>query len=177
MELHSFQTNFSKEKDAMKILKIVSFAKHLFWAAPLSLLITGCNLPNLSDVPVHPDATIADWQQTGQLPPTGTERPRVYANPISYPLVYEPQIIVVGDTTQEQASGQALGDSIRQRVAFDRGLAPSLQRVTISIENGALALQGTVKSDFDARIIVDSLRDVPGVTDIRNQLAINPNWD
>lgn len=161
----------------MKILKIVSFAKHLLWVTPVSLLITGCNIPTLSDVPVKPDTTVAQWQERGWLPPTGTERPHVYANPVSYPLAYEPQIIVVGDTAQEQAGGEALGDSIRQRVAFDRGLAPSLQRVTISIENGALALQGTVKSDFDARVIVDSLREIPGVTDIRNQLAINPNWD
>lgn len=181
MECPVFRTKFSEEKDLMKILTIVRFAKHSLWLAPLSLLVAGCGTPVgrvvRDDVPVRPDATIAQWQERGWLPPTGTERPRVYSNPISYPLVYEPQIIVEGDNAHQRAGDLALGDSIRQRVAFDRGLAPSLQRVTISIQNGTLALQGTVKSDFDARIIVDSLRDMPGVTDIRNQLAINPNWD
>ena len=149
----------------MKILK------QLVWITPLTLLIAGCAAP------VHPDTTVAQWQEQGQLPPTGTENQHVYVNRDNYPMDYQPKIIVQADTRQSRAGDLALGDTIRQRVAYDRGLGPSLQRVTISIQNGVVILEGTVKSDFDARVIVDALRDVPRVSEIKNELEINPNWD
>ena len=148
----------------MKILKQLS------WMTPLALLIAGCA------VPVKPDTAIAEWQREGQMPPTGTESPRVYVNPDNYPAIYEPRIIVQTDTRRNRAGDLTLGDEIRQRVEYDRGLGPSLQRVTFVVQNGDVVLQGTVKTDFDARVIVDALRDVPGVTQIRNELEINPNW-
>lgn len=148
----------------MKILKQLS------WMTPLALLIAGCAAP------VKPDMAVTEWQREGQIPPTGTESPRVYVNPDNYPAVYEPRIIVQADTRRDRSGDLALGDEIRQRVEYDRGLAPSLQRVTFSIENGVVVLQGTVKTDFDARVIVDTLRDLPGVNEINNELEINPNW-
>jgi|SRR5579864_2782025 len=158
---------FSQENYIMKILKQLS------WMTPLALLMTGCNLP------VKPDTTIAEWQREGKLPmlaATGTENTRVYANADNYPAIYQPRIIVQADTRQNRTGDLTLGDEIRQRVEYDRGLAPSLERVTFSIRNGDVVLQGTVKSDFDAQVIVDALRDMPGVTQIKNELEINPNW-
>lgn len=148
----------------MKILKQLS------WITPLALLMAGCA------VPVKPDTAIAEWQREGQLPPTGTQVQQVYVNPENYPAIYEPRIIVQVDTRHNRSGDLALGDEIRQRVEYDRGLAPSLQRVTFLVQNGDIVLQGTVKTDFDARVIVDALRDMPGVTQIRNELEINPNW-
>ena len=151
----------------MKILKQLS------WMTPLALLMAGCAMP------VKPDTTIAEWQREGKLPAlsaTGTENQRVYVNPDNYPAVNQPRIIVQTDERQNRAGDVALGDEIRKRVEYDCGLAPSLQRVTFSIQNGVVGLQGTVKTDFDARVIVDTLRELPGVNEINNQLEINPNW-
>ena len=148
-------------------------AKQLVYLTPLALLIAGCA------VPVKEDTTISDWQREGQLPafalsPTGTGTQRVYPQTVSYPMVNEPKILVNAQQ-QSTASDLAVGDAIRRRVEYDLGLAPSLQRVTILIQNGVVTLQGTVKSDMDARLIVDELRDVAGVTQVRNDLEINPN--
>lgn len=165
MEVAHSQSKLVVENYLMKILK------HLSWMTPLALLMAGCAAP------VKPDMAVAQWQREGQIPPTGTENRQVYVNPDSYPAVYEPAIIVQADTQQKRGGDLILGNEIRQRVQYDRGLAPSLQRVTFSIQNGDVVLQGTVKSDFDARVIVDALRDVPGITHIRNELNINPNWD
>ena len=145
-------------------------AKQLVYFAPLALLIAGCAAP------VKPDTTISEWQSEGQLPATGRETERVYTQTETYPMVNEPKIIIPASRRGSHAEDLALGDEIRQRVAYDRGLAPSLQRVTITVKDGAVTLQGTVKSDFDARLIVDDLREVPGVAQIRNDLEINPNW-
>lgn len=165
MEVSWSQSKLFAENYIMKILR------HLSWMTPLALLIAGCAAP------VKPDMAVSEWQREGQIPPTGTENQQVYVNPDNYPAVYEPAIIVQPDTRQNRGGDLAVGNEIRQRVEYDRGLAPSLQRVTFSIQNGDVVLQGTVKSDFDARVIVDTLRDVPGVTQIRNELQINPNWD
>jgi hypothetical protein len=167
MEDKWLQRKLLKENYIMKILKQLS------WITPLALLAAGCALP------VKPDTTIADWQSHGKLPElsaTGTQNQQVYANSDNYPAIYQPRIIVQTDTRRNRGGDLALGNEIRQRVQYDLGLAPSLQRVTFLVQNGDVVLQGTVKTDFDARVIVDALRDVPGVTQIRNELEINPNW-
>ena len=147
----------------------MKIAKQFIWAAPLGLLLAGCNTPQ-SDDPV------AEWRAEGQLPPTGAQVQRVYAQPQAYPAADTPRV-VVDPTRKEGASGDyALADTIRERFEYDRGLSPSLQRVTISVRDGRLTLRGTVKSDFDARNLVDSLRDIPGVVKVKNELEVNPNW-
>jgi len=142
----------------------------LVWITGLTLLIAGCAAP------VRQDPTIAEWQQEGLLPPTGAERSRIYTEPESYPA-NEPSIIVDADQRSQRrnASGDlALADAIRRQVEYDRGLAPSLQHVVVEVRDGRVILQGTVKSDLDAQVIVDDLRDIPGVTRIKNNLEINP---
>jgi len=139
---------------------------------PLALLVAGCN------VPVRPDTTISQWESEGLLPrltPTGNEGPRVYAEPAAYPLLSRPSIIVVQNQQQFKNSDLALAHAIRENVEYDEGLAPSLHNVTIAVSGGAVTLQGTVKSDLDSRVIVDNLRDVSGVTVVKNNLEIVSN--
>jgi hypothetical protein len=142
--------------------------KQLFWMSPLVVLIAGCAAP------VQQDPTISQWQREGLLPPTGTATSRVYPEPASYPTV-EPNIVVQSNDRKNTGADLAVADAIRQQVEYDRGLAPSLEHVTIVVQNGRIFLRGTVKSDLDARVIVDNLRDVIGVSEITDQLEIDPN--
>lgn len=142
-----------------------------FCISPLVLLIAGCAAP------VTQDHTIAEWQSEGLLPPTGRETTQVYSTQReTYPAT-EPSIIVQTDQRRNASGDLALADSIRKEVEYDRGLAPSLRRVTIEVQNGRVILRGSVRSDLDARVIVDDLRDLTGVTRITNDLEINPNLD
>jgi len=149
--------------------------KQLFWIPSLVLLITGCagRLPLVGE---HPDPQLSEWQAYGEmLPPTGMASSRVYAQPqpSNYPAE-QPSIIV----DQNGGSGDAiLADTIRRQVEYDRGLAPSLDHVVIVVRNGHLTLQGSVRSELDARVIVDDLRDIAGVAQITNQMEINPAID
>ena len=144
--------------------------KQIAWMVPLALLIAGCAAP------VAPDHTLSEWQQNGMLPPTGSETTRVYSEPTTYPST-EPSIIVQTDNRHSAAGDLALADAIRRQVQYDRGLAPSLQGVTIEVRNGRVVLRGSVRSDLDRRVIVDDLREIAGVTDITDNLEINPNLD
>lgn len=135
-----------------------------------AFLIAGCAAP------VRQDTTLSQWQQEGLLPPTGHETSRIYTEPATYPAT-EPGIIVQSDDRRTTGTDLALADAIRDQVQYDRGLAPSLQHVTIQVRDGNVTLEGTVKSDLDARVIVDDLRDVSGVTRIKNNLEINPDVD
>jgi len=144
--------------------------KQFIWMAPLALLIAGCALP------VQRDNTIAEWQSDGMLPPTGSETTRIYASPVSYPA-NEPSIIVDADQRRNNSGDLSLADQIRQQFEYDRGLAPSLQHVVIEVRDGRIILRGIVKSDLDARVIVDDLRDLIGVARITDNLEINPDVD
>lgn len=149
----------------------MKIAKQLILMTPLALLVAGCSLP------VRPDPTISEWQQEGQLPrltPTGYEGQRVYSESATYPFDDRPAIIVEQDQQQNRGSDLALAKAIRRHIEYDEGLAPSLARVTIVVKNDVVTLQGTVSSDLDARVIVDNLRDVSGVTLVKNNLEINP---
>jgi hypothetical protein len=152
---------FSQEKNGMKILK------QFVWITPLALLI-GCAAP------VQSDHTIAEWQQNGMLPPTGDETTRVYYQRDTYPAT-EPGIIVQTENGKTAAGDLALADSIRRQFEYDRGLAPSLKQVTVEVQNGRVMLRGSVRSDLDQRAIVDSVRDITGITRITDDLEIDPN--
>lgn len=140
------------------------------WMAPLIVLIAGCAAP------VTTDHTYAEWEREGLLPPTGSETAQVYSEPQTYPSV-EPGIIVQTERGGSATGDLALADSIRRQFEYDRGLAPSLQHVTVEVRDGRVVLQGSVRSDLDQRVIVDNLRDVTGVTRITDNLEINPNPD
>lgn len=145
-------------------------AKQLILMAPLALLVAGCN------VPVRPNSTIAEWESEGQLPsltPTGNEGQRVYSEPARYP--YRPNIVVESGQQQDRRDDLALATAIRRHVQYDSGLAPSLAQVTIAVRDETVTLQGTVKSDLDARAIADDLLDVPGVRIVKDNLEIIPD--
>src|SRR4051812_15286447 len=144
MESHFTNAKILQEKNGMKILK--QFA----WIIPLALLI-GCAAP------VESDHTIAEWQQNGMLPPTGDETTRVYSQRETYPSA-QPSIIVQTESGKTATGDLALADSIRRQFEYDRGLAPSLQRVTVEVQDGRVVLRGTVRSDLDQRVIVDDIR-------------------
>ncbi|HLX71255.1 MAG TPA: BON domain-containing protein, partial [Verrucomicrobiae bacterium] len=78
---------------------------------------------------------------------------------------------------QNSRDDLALAGAIRNHVQYDTGLAPSLTQVTIVVKDEAVTLQGNVKSEMDARVIADDLLDVPGVTVVRDNLEITPDWD
>jgi osmotically-inducible protein OsmY len=141
--------------------------KQFVWITPLALLI-GCAAP------VQSDHTIAEWQANGMLPPTGDSTSRVYSQRDTYPAT-EPSIIVQTDNGKTAAGDLALADSIRRQFEYDRGLAPSLKQVTVEVQNGRVILRGSVRSDIDQRAIVDSVRDMAGVTRITDDLEIDPN--
>jgi hypothetical protein len=160
----------------MKIMKSV------LWITPVTLLIAGC-----ASGPVRPDPTVAEWERDGMLPwvaewqsdgservltSTGRETPQMYAYPAS-----QPSIVVESDQSKNTPADLALADSIRQEVEYDRGLAPSLQRVIIEVRDGRVILRGAVKSDLDARVIVDNLRDIAGVSRVTNNLEISSAMD
>lgn len=153
----------------------MKIAKELILMTPLALLVAGCNLP------ARQDTTVADWVATGQLPqfaltPTGTRAQRVYSDTTpTYPYPNPPTIVVSTDQQHNVGNDRALADAIRRHIQYDRGLAPSLEHVTIGVGNDAVTLQGSVRSELDARVIVDDLRDVDGVTTVRNYLVIDPN--
>lgn len=155
----------------------MKIARELILVTPLAFLVAGCNLP------ARQDTTIADWVAYGQLPqfaltPTGRQTQRVYSETTpTYLYPNPPTIVVATDQQHNMGNDRALADAIRRHIEYDRGLAPSLEHVTIGVENDAVTLQGTVKSDLDARVIVDNLRDVAGVTVVKNDLEINPNPD
>ena len=142
---------------------------------PLALLVAGCS------VPARPNTTVADWVQYGQLPhfalaATGTQYQRVYSETTpTYPYPNPPRVVVESDQQPNRGNDLALAESIRRHIQYDRGLAPSLQDVTIAVADDGVILRGTVKSELDARVIVDDLRDVNGVTDVRNDLEITPD--
>ena len=144
--------------------------KRIFWIAPLGLLLAGCAGPDNSG-----DAIYSEWRQEELLPPTGYATSRVYSRPETHPAVSEPNIFVQTDQRRNSASDLALADAIRESFGSDRGLTPSLGRVMIEVRDGNVILRGSVKSDLDARVIVDDLQNVPGVTRITNSLEINPN--
>jgi hypothetical protein len=147
----------------------MKITKQLILMTPLALLVAGC-------VPVRPDSTIAEWEREGQLPrltPTGRGAQRVYSQSAAYPD--QPSIVVISDQQQARRNDIALAEAIRRHVEYDAGIAPSLSRVTITVGNDVVTLQGTVKSDLDSRVIVDNLRDVSGVTLVKNDLAISPD--
>ena len=150
------------EKNRMKTLK------QFVWITPLALLI-GCAAP------VESDHTIAEWQQNGMLPPTGDETTRVYLQRETYPSA-DPGIIVHAANGKSAAGDLALADSIRRQFEYDRGLAPSLRRVTVEIQDGRVILRGSVRSDIDQRAIVDHVREIAGVTRITNDLQIDPSF-
>src|SRR5258708_38487390 len=103
--------------------------KRLLWISPLALLIAGCAAP------VKQDTTISEWQREGLLPPTGRETSRVYTEPVRYPTD-EPSIIVQPADKRTASGDLALADTIRQQFEYDLGLAPSLEHVTITVQNG-----------------------------------------
>jgi hypothetical protein len=142
--------------------------KQLVWLTPIVFLIVGCSLP------VQRDYTLAEWQHEGLLPPTGGQRSRVYTENESYPANV-PVVIVTADQKKYLPGDLALADAIRKQVEYDLGLAPSLQHVTVEVQDGRVIVLGSVKSDLDARVIVDDLRDISGVANISNKLNINPN--
>jgi len=142
--------------------------KQIVWMSPLALLI-GCAAP------VETDHTIAEWQQNGMLPPTGSETTRVYTQRETYPSA-DPSIIVQTENGRTASGDLAVADSIRRQLEYDRGLAPSLQRVTIEVQDGRVVLRGTVRSDIDQRAIVDDIREIAGISRITNNLEINPNF-
>jgi hypothetical protein len=148
----------------------------LIWIAPLALLVAGC-----SNIPAQPDTTVVDWVHYGQLPqfaltPTGTRVQRVYSDTTpTYPYPNPARIVVRVDQQHNMSNDRALAYAIQKQIEYDRGLAPSLEHVTIGVENDAVTLQGTVRSEFDARVIVDDLRDVDGVTVVKNDLEVNPS--
>lgn len=144
--------------------------KQLVWIAPLALLIAGCAAP------VKQDTTISEWQQEGMLPPTGAETARVYAEPKSYPSD-QPSIVVESRDGRNSPSDLVLADAIRRNIEYDRGLAPSLEHVTIAVQDGHVILRGIVKSDLDARVVVDSVREIGGDRRVMDRLDINPNVD
>jgi hypothetical protein len=166
----SFGLNFTEEIRFMKNIR------QLFWLPSLALLIAGCASSHYTHQ--HSDPVLSEWQAYGEmLPPTGLSNSRVYADsvqpqPANYPK--PPNIIVQSD--RNSGSGDAvLANAIRHDIEYDMGLAPSFQHVVIVVQNGRLTLQGAVKSDLDSRVIVDNLRDITGVTEISNQLEINPS--
>jgi BON domain len=144
--------------------------RNLFWISPLVLLIAGCAAP------VKQDTTLSEWQQEGLLPPTGHEPSRVYPEAANYPT-QAPNIIVEDGDRRNAGTDLALAENIREQLQYDRGLTPSLKNVTVAVENGQVVLRGSVKSELDARVIVDDLRDISGVTRISDQLEIDPNVD
>jgi hypothetical protein len=154
----------------------MNISKMLVLMTPLALLAAGCN------VPARPNTVVSNWVAYGQLPqfaltPTGQRAQRVYSDTTpTYPYPNSPNIVVTTDQQHNMGNDMILADAIRKHVQYDRGLAPSLERVTIGVNNDAVTLQGTVRSDLDARVIVDDLRDVDGVTVVRNDLEIDPNW-
>ena len=145
--------------------------KQIFWIAPLALLIAGCAAPESGD-PIY-----AEWQQQELLPPTGSTNTRVYSESKIYPAVIEPSIIVQTDQNGNFVDDLALAEAIRQDLKGNRGLAPSLRRVTIEVRDGRVTLQGSVKSDLDARVIMDDLGDIPSVGHVANNLEINSHMD
>ena len=173
-------------------MKTMKTMKNIIWIAPLALLIAGCAAPQ-----TRPDPVVSQWERDGTLPwvaewqsdatqndgvlaPTGKETQRVYGEVQTYPANYpasEPNIIIV-DSDQTKNSGDVLlADAIRQQVEYDRGLAPSLQHVTIEVRDGRVIISGVVRSDLDARVIVDDLRDITGVIHITNNLEITSAID
>ena len=142
--------------------------KPLLWMSSLVLLLAGCAAP------VQQDATISEWQREGLLPPTGVATSRVYPEAASYPT-QEPSIVVESNDRGNTRGDLMVADAIRQQVEYDRGLAPSLEHVTIVVQNGRVILRGSVRSDLDARVIVDNLRSIVGVSQIMDQLEIDPN--
>jgi hypothetical protein len=142
--------------------------KILVCITPLALLIVGCAMP------VQEDHTIAQWQREGMLPPTGYEGPRVYPERSDYPAQW---INIVVEPSQRGSTDGVVADTIRRQFEYDRGVAPSLKHMVISIQSGHITLMGTVKSDLDAQVAVDNIRRVAGVTRVTNNLEINPYVD
>ena len=142
--------------------------KQLVWIAPLGLLIAGCAAP------VREDNVVAAWryENQDQLPQTGSSVERVYSMPESAPM---PTIVV--ESHRNDSSDISLADSIRRQLEFNEGLKPSMQHVTISVRDGRVTLRGSVRSDLDKRVIMDNLRELPGVGHIKDELRVNANWD
>jgi osmotically-inducible protein OsmY len=144
-------------------------AKQFIWIAPLGFLVAGCNAP------VRQDTTVAQWQNEYQLPATGRQTQRVYAYPQtqSYPAV--PKVVVDSSRKEGSQGDFVLANNIRERLEYDRTLSPSLQNTTIVVRDGWVTLRGTVRSDLDARLAVDTLRDMTGVRHVKNELVIAAN--
>jgi len=144
-------------------------AKQLIWIAPLSVLIAGC-----SSTPNVPETAMAEWRSEYQLPPTGgdSQRVYVYTEKPAYPEM--PRVVVDPGRKEGAAGDYALANSIRNSLEDNRGLAPSLQHTTIIVRDGWVTLRGMVRSDMDARLAMDSLREIPGVRRVKSELEINP---
>jgi hypothetical protein len=67
---------------------------------------------------------------------------------------------------------QDLRQRIKQVLANDSNLAPSARRIDISVNNGRVTLQGTVRSEREKILIANKIRQLSGINGIENQIDV-----
>jgi osmotically-inducible protein OsmY len=75
---------------------------------------------------------------------------------------------VQGSTDADRDCAQRVLDTVRSDPAFT-GQAPT---VTVSISSGRAYIYGTAESRAQSRAIVESVRRVPGIVDVRDDIQI-----
>jgi hyperosmotically inducible protein len=80
-----------------------------------------------------------------------------------------------GPTASDQSENEAdrkITQQIRQAVTKDDSLSTSAQNVTIVTQEGKVTLRGTVKSESEKQKIAEKAKEVSGVKNVDNQIAV-----
>ncbi len=102
-----------------------------------------------------------DTTNNATVPLTATSRPRDQSGGVD--------VNVQGSS----AVDRTLGQQISQELKADASLASAISQVRISVDNGRVTLQGTVKNDVQKHEIESAVQRATGVSSVDNQLRIS----
>lgn len=132
----------------------------------LPLLLAGCVYSHHRPEVVYTPVPV---YSTTVLPPT-SDRPgvRVYQEPAPGEPVPPPP----PGSTAASPRDLAIADSVRS-IIHDKPVIPSVaDNVMVTVVDGAVTLTGTVPSDTERDEIVARVRNLPGVTAVKDHLAV-----
>ena len=76
--------------------------------------------------------------------------------------------------TAESAADRELADRVRKTLRDDEELSDTAMHVSVSVKDGKVTLRGNVPTQDDKKAIVTTIKAMPGVTNVDDQLEVRP---
>ena len=76
--------------------------------------------------------------------------------------------------TAESAADRELADRVRKALRDDEELSDTAMHVSVSVKDGKVTLRGNVPTQDDKKAIVTTIKAMPGVTNVDDQLEVRP---